>query len=1313
MSTGAPNLERLRSEAIERRRIEGAELINSRKRKISELYTVSNLSRIRDINQDDQMKPIKDSLLGFLERNDLQKGHEFDLKTLQQPLIDNGPLPKQQRQDIPTNNQSSIPVHPSSQPQSQPTSQSPINLKPVVANNQQQVPKHIDTTPQTPSSQQTQIPNKSIPDNQVKQSQALQGTSISGIPQVQAQTSQSSSSQSQPKQVQPQSVPTSVPTSAPQSQPANVSSSTSVPDTLQKQKLSTPQSQSQVKDIEQTQSNQQLQNQQEHDKKDQIQTEVQNKSIQPSVQPSQSSSNQSQTQNQTASTASTVSKDSKQTQGTSNNRTNVIRKRNLEDKVSLYDPKNKEAIDTHVIFLKEQLPAKIAEATSLAELYYLAQTLPLVKLMPSTHKAVTSTMYETALTEGKINVVHSRIEELKRQGKWSLKQPTRFVDPIKNKQKTHWDHLLSEMNWMAIDFREERKLRIATCAFIAQSVSDYWTYGKVCCINRKPIVHLDNVIDDSNDDDIPDASANEISEDQEIDSIDISKLLKRPNPNEDIKPVKLPELTLKDFKKIKQEDSPSPFKLNLTTDELNDQNRTLLDEMPVFQSFDKYDDKYDELPLIPVSKSLIPIEDDSWYNVLFKQITDDSNYTPPQQKGLFGFSSQKRINTSIKPPSPPSLKYLDLRTPTIWLPEDDQNLIEHVNKFSFNWGVVSAHLSKKPTRSYVSNIERRTPWQCFERYIQLNDTFQINDMRGQNFMSATKWLEHAHNIQATTKRRISPLGVGVDSIQRGHKRLRWASMFEAIRKCMRKRESVTRPNNNQVRKGADDKKLTAPTPAELSKLKFERDKAIQEAYMQNSGNGFRTRLPAQGPNVAAAAAAAAASARPDNHQATSMPAGNSNGLPVPRPASQSSVQSQNGQQIPQRYNDAINRPSSTPSVPQQGQVTQPQQQQVPQQAQRSGIPVANSNPGLNNTAAVAAAQRIIQGQSNGQKIIGPNGTPYTPEQLQQLMQLRQRKLKQQQQAQQQAQQAQTVQGQTQQAPINQTLPQSQPRMNSNGISQVSPSPNLGNTQLSTGTSVNSPAMNNASRSNSNPQGSNVSSPLIGQSQPQQATNTNSNNNGNVRPSFVPAHVSAIINQIQSQNPNMSKQEVTKVAAQYLANLQAKQYRANAMNGNNGNNLGSSPVPNNSAPVNQSRPASNQASPSGFSQAKVNASVPTPQQILQQQGVSSSPPLQSPRIQQQAQPQQQAVRQTSNPNSPQMPLQQTNQSSSLTPQQKAQLDMLKVLHAEQQQKRQQQQQQQQAQLRNGQQGPQVHQQQVNNKTGSQVQNPQQSPNNQQK
>lgn len=245
-------------------------------------------------------------------------------------------------------------------------------------------------------------------------------------------------------------------------------------------------------------------------------------------------------------------------------------------------------------------------------------------------------------------------------------------------------------------------MKIATCAYIAQSISDYWNYGKVCCVKRKPIEYLDKIDEDKEMEqmfDIENAADDDIDE---KDNIDISKILARPDLSVEITPPELPQVSEEEYA---EHSTSSAFKASIDFDSLTDQNRTLLEEMPAFASFEQYDDKFSSAPLVPVSKSLIPIEDDTWYNVLFKQIVDESDSVPAQQKGLFGFSSQKRINTSIKPPPPPSLKYLDLRTPTIWLPEDDQNLIEYVNQFSFNWGVVSAYLSKKPTRSYSSNIE--------------------------------------------------------------------------------------------------------------------------------------------------------------------------------------------------------------------------------------------------------------------------------------------------------------------------------------------------------------------------------------------------------------------------------------------------------------------------------------------------------------------------------------------------------------------------------------------------------------------------------
>lgn len=853
-----------------------------------------------------------------------------------------------------------------------------------------------------------------------------------------------------------------------------------------------------------------------------------------------------------------------------------VKKRRLEDRIDLFNPENPDAIETLVLILKSQLPAKVAEVTPLTELYYLAQTLPLAKLMPTTHKIITSKMYETVLTEGKVNVVYNRIEELKRYGKWSLIQPTRYVDPYRVNHKGHWDNLLSEMNWMATDFKEERKLKIATCAMIASCIEDYWKYGKVCCVKRKPIKLLEAPVEETETLDTTAEATPVVDEDvvmksSEPQAIDVSLLLKRVDASAEINPPLLPETTQEEYARAKEEEGYTPFKLFLDTNDIRPQDKTLLEAVPTFSSFQSYDTSI-ETPLVPISKSLVNSNDETWYNLYLKQTEDSSNIVPAQQRGLFGVSSSRRPTSSIKPPPPPNLKYLDLRTPTIWLPEDDRALIDYVNMFSFNWGVVSAHLSKRPTRSYQSNIERRTPWQCFERYIQLNDTFQIQDMRGQNSLTSSKWLEHAHHIQATTKRRISPLGVGPESIQRGHKRLRWASMFEAIRKCMRKREAITRPNPNQTRKNLEEKKLDTPTPAQLSQLKYNRDKSNQEAYLQNTANQQRARNANAG-NATANATAAARAASGNGTNGQQRPGG----TPTPQVA----------QQVAQ--GQAIKRPNSVPA---------------------QGIP---KGVGAATAASIAQAKPSV----------GVNGTPYTPEQLQQLMQLKQRKL---------AQQAAVANagGNGLNAPLA-----AQMRSNSNPVqgTQGAGSP----VPLSQG--VGNGGMKPLSTGNSAQPSKNV--------------------NGITQ--FSSAQVAAMIQHIQAKNPNISKDEVTKIATQYLANLQQKAAQnasANAAAAASSNNNGGAVNDNNIQP--RSGANTPRASQSPMVQAKPIASgVPTPGQILQQQS-SMTPPMASPPnrvLSAGPQPQQGAG----------SPIQGLPQVQQLTPQQqKAQIEMMKALQTDQQQ-----------------------------------------------
>lgn len=836
---------------------------------------------------------------------------------------------------------------------------------------------------------------------------------------------------------------------------------------------------------------------------------------------------------------------------------------------------NKDISELDILSLPEHYPVDVHSVSSLAELYYLTQTLPLIKLLPGSHKTLMTENFELALLEGKIAVLYSRIEELKRQKKWSLRQPLRYYDPFiyakRNKKAKyyHWDALLDEGKWMAADFKESSKFKRACCVAMAQGVQDFWSYGKIMCIKRKRIRHLGeeeeiepademdivqpkaetldeimqeaDVKDEDIEMEIPESGPEPIEEpekaeeaeevekaeeveeveeavgqeqvEQEVqdelepepDTIDISKLLQRPNPEDEIVPPTLPEFTAEDLEKagISTTDN-SPFKAHININNLKKIDQSIIRNLPKFTAFD--DDRVSvlqhpplkpgEASIVPVSRMLYPFDqDDNWYKIVLKDTSQtehdgSAQEGPPEfQKGLFGVQSHRRFNY-LKPPKPPLIKNIEYRSPTIWLPQDDKFLIHYVAEYCFNWDLIAENLmsSASTLKRYESNIERRTPWQCFERYIQLNEKFQFSDMKGINAYQAQQWLEHAHKAQLTTKRRISPLGVGNESIQRGHRRLRWASMFDAMRKTMRKREaSLAKTNHRRTTNTSDFAQPAAsalssasttptntafaangaangvkrasdrtPTPSELSKLKFDRDKTIQEAYLNQQAT--RTRM------------IAAVSQLKSNLGSQSV---------APRDLPQSSATSN---LLPQR------RMSHAPTQLPGGST-------VPQRTQIAGITGALQRPQATSASTLSQPTSLILG--NIKRPTTPNGTPYTVEQIQQLLQIqKQRRLMQQQ---------------------NQAGKGVAPGTTTANMASLTARKLTGSAPLTTG----QPFVPTAAGSSSIAQGTRAATPTK-------------------KHLFAPAQVSAIINSIQQKNPNLTKEQVTKLAASYLANIQQQQ-----------------------------------------------------------------------------------------------------------------------------------------------------------------------------
>uniref|UniRef100_A0A8C7PII7 E1A binding protein p400 n=1 Tax=Oncorhynchus mykiss TaxID=8022 RepID=A0A8C7PII7_ONCMY len=67
--------------------------------------------------------------------------------------------------------------------------------------------------------------------------------------------------------------------------------------------------------------------------------------------------------------------------------------------------------------------------------------------------------------------VHQRISELRKEGQWSASRLPKLMDS--SRPKSHWDYLLEEMQWMAADFAQERRWKMAAAKKLVRTCSRY------------------------------------------------------------------------------------------------------------------------------------------------------------------------------------------------------------------------------------------------------------------------------------------------------------------------------------------------------------------------------------------------------------------------------------------------------------------------------------------------------------------------------------------------------------------------------------------------------------------------------------------------------------------------------------------------------------------------------------------------------------------------------------------------------------------------------------------------------------------------
>ncbi|KAK8216829.1 RNA polymerase II transcription elongation factor SpEAF [Zalaria obscura] len=833
---------------------------------------------------------------------------------------------------------------------------------------------------------------------------------------------------------------------------------------------------------------------------------------------------------------------------------------------------------------------------------------PLAELLYKASKAVSTEDQLTTLHGRQDHRILKRIYQLQNANRWSLRQMERCPEP--ESPKTHMDYLLDEMKWMRTDFREERKCKKALARYFAEQCAE-WVNADTDTRQALQIT-IKQSAELSQDLGLPHSPAETSGGNGEFSSQrENTPGLEPPNHDHDDSSVAdLETPATPSFAVVPS----SIFKATNIVDpsfdfQESEEFHKAIHELPLYAPFTDLEPPATETgrsskarPIPAVSKfcdgkilaqvgapprkrSRYDYEDED--EIIIESLGASAAKRPraieegsgmvPEQTDLALFNPENKhirdrlhANTAFRPPSEypmPSTQFYEFRVSSQWIWEDDQKLRNLAKQYAFNWSLIADEM-RLPS-SLHSAPERRTPWECFERWVELETL--PNEMRktlyfktwGQRLETAQRNVDARFQAQLAqqaqtpnqpqppVRRRTQPVRV---ERRRGN---RYLHLIDAMRKLARKREQHMH-KQAEAQKAATLRKQhehQAPkssmhTPQEFSRLRHERD--IQMAARQER---YREQV---------LASQKAAQMQQRGGQFPNQQQG------MPNAAAQQQRPGQPNVQHPQAGQAQGGMPNQ-PNPAAQMQARQTQQ----------GMPMATHNGHL-AVPGMGMQGNVPQAQMANMRAGMPNQTPSTDAQ---------RIALQQRQAQYQSQQMPNQQYQMN----NRVSPANSQGINHLG-NQVSNSQginHLGNNQAPNGQGINAGMQGNNTPHNvsgmggnqmqqgqnnhqGNSQGPSASPHMPPPPNPQQSQQSHPQQ---LSSGHVPA-IAQITHQIKSQNPSLSPEQVKAMTSEALKknyyNQQARQNALNAASGINGAGPSAAPS-NNNTPYNQNVAAFNQNS----------------------------------------------------------------------------------------------------------------------------------------
>ena len=688
------------------------------------------------------------------------------------------------------------------------------------------------------------------------------------------------------------------------------------------------------------------------------------------------------------------------------------------------------------------------------------KTNSLPDLLRSSTKTVSTEDHFTSIHERMDYRMLRRIYQLQNANKWSFRQMEKCREPPQ--PVTHHDNMMAEMKWMCKDFRAERKMKKSVCAWLAQRCADWVAASsderKEMQVKVRPTLSLpedtkkeDNQTKHSEEQaPVPalDLGGQSANEDDDMPGtphssgyaqsrlvVDVELL---PHVQELQKAGSLKKALheVPEWKPASTEPTVPIIKVSKFT-----QGKVLPKQQHPSRKRSRFDyedeDEFQDQPSTKRSRDEVAMPPEDQEIALFH----------PENKAI---RDRLHANNAFRPPSEfqmPSTPFYEFRNGSQWVWEDDQKLRKLAKDYSFNWSLIADEMNLPS--AFKSGMERRTPWECFERWVDLEQL--PAEMRKTVYFKT--WYQRLEHSQQAVERRYQAQVAAMQQAQQNsttgqtqphmpvrrrtqptrvekRKTTRYLWVVDAMRKLARKREAAAFKQAESQRAAAQRKSTQQneapqprgpmPTPQEFSKTRYERDLQMAEvnrqrrqkmleaqqqrnAQMLRAQQGIPNAMPAQQrPQTAQQPQGAqvpgqhppAANGQMANQQRPQPPMAVRNGhLAVPH---------MNAQGVPQAHMRQNQGTAQTPDMQRMAHANNQNQNRPPQYPSQQ-YPMPNGNmasPGVNgittsqqlasNQALLAAFQAQNQQQpAQGQQAQQSQQPQQQPQQQQQQQQAQQ------------------------------------------------------------------------------------------------------------------------------------------------------------------------------------------------------------------------------------------------------------------------------------------------------------------------------------